>query len=96
MVVGGVFRTCACFILLAMADDNVEQWIKNADGKKLAEVVIDINRKIQDLLEYNRSQGEKLSLPTVNCVKKALDFVLKQCAAIAEENSVMKARLEDR
>lgn len=40
--------------------------------------------------------GNTISMPTVNCVKKALDFILKQCTEIAEDKKVMKARLEDR
>lgn len=79
-----------------MADDNVEQWIKNAEGKRFVEVVMDINAKIHDLLEYKSSRGNKISMPTVNCVKKALDFILKQCTEISEDNKVMKARLDDR
>lgn len=79
-----------------MADDNLDQWIKDAEGKKLTDVVINVSGKIQDLLEYKRSKGEKLPLPTCNTVKKALEFIWKKCSAISEENSVLKARLEDR
>lgn len=79
-----------------MADDNLEQWIKDAEGKPLTEVIINVSGKIQDLLEYKRSKGEKVSLPTCNTVKKALEFIWKKCSAISEQNSVLKARLEDR
>lgn len=79
-----------------MADDNYEQWIKNTKDKKIVDAVIEINGKIQDLLEHKRSKSEKVSMPTATCIKKALDHVLKLCNSLAEENTAMKARLEER
>lgn len=79
-----------------MANDDVDKWIKEVEGKKFITLVIDMHAKIMDLLEYKRSKDHKVTMPLVANIKKAMDFLLKQCTEISEESKVMKTRLEDR
>lgn len=76
--------------------DEVDNWIKESEGKQLNKVVSDMASKLYDLLEYRRSKRDRVTAPVVSTVKKALDYILLQCTEVYTENKVMRARLEDR
>lgn len=79
-----------------MADGDVDRWIKEVEGHKFTSIVIDIHAKIYDLMEYKRSKTDKVTAPLVATIKKAMDFLLKQCTEISEENRALNTRLEDK
>lgn len=79
-----------------MADDDVDSWIETAKKENLCSAIIDIHGKIHDLLEYKRSKSNSVTAPVINTIRKALEYVLKRCTELSEENKVLRTRLEDR
>lgn len=55
-----------------------------------------ITVKIYDTLEYKKSKSDKVTGPLVQGIKKALDFIMKECNRLNTDNAIMKARLDDR
>lgn len=76
--------------------EDVETWIKECEGKTFIDAMGVITMKIYDTLEYKKSKSDKITGPLVQGIKKALDFIMKECNRLNTDNAIMKARLEDR
>lgn len=76
--------------------EDVENWIKECDGKTFIDAMGLMTTNIYDTLEHKKSKSHKVTDPLVQGTKKALDFIMRECNRLNTDNQIMKARLEDR